>query len=185
MISLFTITKATQKSKGKCQYKMKLAIIAAISENNVIGNKGKIPWHIPEDLKRFKVLTSNHPVIMGRNTYFSILEQLGKPLPNRTNIVLSQDLNFKSDNKITVVRHFPDAVRKASLIGNEMYFIGGKRIYEHALHVASHMHLTLVKGNYNGDTFFPLFNEKEWEEISREKHEKFSFVDFKRKYWKA
>ena len=164
---------------------MKLAIIAAISENNVIGNKGKIPWHISEDLKRFKKLTLNHPVIMGRNTYFSILEQLGKPLPNRTNIVLSNDPNFNSDEQIIVARTLSEAVKKASNLDEQIYFIGGQKVYEQAIKIANYMHLTLVKGIYDGDAFFPKLNSQEWREVFREYHENFSFADYNRKYWHA
>ena len=139
---------------------MDLTIIAAVAKNRVIGNKGKVPWHISEDLKRFKRLTLDHPVIMGRKTYESILERLGHPLDKRTNIVLS-----RHDQKlpgIVTADSIEDAIKKASEYDNTAYVIGGQSVYEKTIHLAERMELTEVHGEFEGDAFFPVINYDEW-----------------------
>lgn len=128
---------------------MLLSIIVAMAKNRVIGNKGKIPWHLPEDLKRFKQLTMGHPIIMGRKTFDSI----GKPLPGRTNIVITRNKQFSAQG---VVRadNLDDAIRKAGG-QNEIFVIGGAEIYREALPRADKIYLTLIEQEFEGDTFFP------------------------------
>jgi dihydrofolate reductase len=128
--------------------------IAAMSLNRVIGAGNKIPWHLPEDFKWFKRMTTGQVIVMGRKTY----ESIGRPLPNRTTIVLSH-----SPLKISGVRVAADLKELSSLegelAGREIFICGGAQVYEQALPLCSDLYLTLVKRNVEGDTFFPKFEE--------------------------
>lgn len=160
-------------------------IIAALArESRVIGKDGKIPWHISADLKRFRELTIPHPIIMGRKTF----ESIGKPLPNRVNIVVSrtQNYNHPDNTWIQTAESLEDAVYTGSIFSEtgKMFIIGGGQIYREALSwymidQISKLYLTLVEGDYQGDTFFPDYSEFQ-KEISREVGEenelKFEFV---------
>lgn len=152
---------------------MEIVIIAAVAENGVIGRAGKLPWHIPEDLKRFKQLTEGHTVIMGRKTF----ESIGKPLSNRTNIVVTRQKNYNS-NDVVAAESIEDALSKCN--GEIVFIIGGQSIFEEALPLADRLEITLVNRVVEGDVYFPLIG-KEWEETSREDHEGFSFVTYLRK----
>jgi dihydrofolate reductase len=136
---------------------MNLTIIVAISENNVIGIENKIPWRIKEDMERFKQLTINHPVIMGRKTYESIPEKF-RPLPNRKNIVLSDTL-VKS-NGIYVARGIGEAM--ALTEDKDSYIIGGAEIYKLFLPLSNKLEITKVHKNFEGDAFFPYVNWMGW-----------------------
>jgi len=127
---------------------MKLILIASLNKNRVIGRDGKIPWHIPEDLQRFKQLTTNHTVLMGRKTF----ESIGKPLLNRRNIVLTS-------SKISNVETFSSLTTALRSLSNEekVFIIGGEKVFTEALPVADELNLTIVKNNENGDTFFPPY----------------------------
>ena len=165
---------------------MKIAIIAAQSINGVIGSKGKIPWQgmLPADLARFKKVTMGYPVIMGRVTY----ESIGRPLPGRTNIVLSNNPRF-SANGCTVVCSLEQSIGTARETGKERAFIiGGEKVYEQALPKASEIFLTVVSHHFEGDTRFPVFPLTEWENTEEENHQPdgrnlfpYSFFVFKRK----
>ena len=129
---------------------MKLIIIAAIARNRVIGSKGKLPWHIPEDLARFKQLTTGHVVIMGRKTF----DSLDNPLPNRTNIVITSRV-------INGVKSYPSLSFALQALKNEkeVFVIGGGRVYADALKSADELRLTLVDREVAGDTYFPPYQE--------------------------
>jgi dihydrofolate reductase len=129
---------------------MKLIIIAAIARNRVIGKDGKLPWHIPEDLARFKQLTIGHTVIMGRKTF----DSLGHPLPYRTNIVITSRV-------INGVKSFPSLEFALEALKNEteVFVIGGGRVYADALKYADELRLTMVEKEVAGDTFFPPYQE--------------------------
>lgn len=145
---------------------MKISIIVAIAENNVIGNNGKIPWHSSEDLKHFKKLTTGHHILMGKSTF----ESMGKPLPNRTNIILSRDHDLKIEGA-TVFQDLGDAIRFAQeRKESELFIIGGQQIYEFALPIAEKIYETLILERYEGDTFFPELPEDKWKETSREEY---------------
>ncbi len=145
---------------------MTISIIAAIAENNVIGNNNDLIWHISEDLKRFKKLTSGHTIIMGRKTYESLPF---KPLPKRKNIVISRkdDLYFEG----AIVVKNPEEALKECKDEDEIFICGGATIYNHFLNIADKMFLTKVHQEFEGDTFFPEIDYYEWE--LKSKSEKF------------
>lgn len=159
---------------------MKKIILAAVAKNGVIGKDGKLPWHFSEDLKRFKHVTMGNPVIMGSITYRSIVDRIGKPLPGRTNIVLSFEPIDVPDDVINV-HSIPDAFKSAENTGADRCFIiGGASIYEQTMELADRLDLTEVKAEYDGDTFFPDWNRDEWKEVSRKEHDEFDFVEYVR-----
>jgi dihydrofolate reductase len=162
---------------------MSIKLICAISKNNVIGNENKLPWNLSEDLKRFKKLTSNNLVVMGRKTFDSI----GRPLPNRKNIVLSNNLNLKIDG--VEVFNSPDEVislYKEIPEKKDMYIIGGTFVYKLFLEYCDYLYITYVDKNFEGDAFFPKIDWKAWnltrEEEKYDENEKlkYFFRDYKR-----
>lgn len=162
-----------------------VSIIAAIAKNNVIGNRNQIPWYLPADLAHFKALTLNHSVIMGRKTYESIITRLGKPLPERQNIVVTSQPNFQAPGCV-VAHSLTEALEKISAT-DEIFIIGGASLYITALSIATRLYLTEVDAEIPGDTFFPAWNKKDWQlekEIFRSRDEKnpydIIFRDFKR-----
>ncbi len=149
---------------------MIVSLIAAASENNVIGVHGVLPWKLPADLKRFKELTSGHPIIMGRKTY----ESIGRPLPNRRNIVVTHRKDLQIEG-YDVVASMKEALRLASSFqlpasSSEIFVIGGGEIYRQALPLAHRIYLTRVHASIEGDTFFPEVPMDEWREVSREEY---------------
>lgn len=129
-------------------------IIVAIGENRAIGKNNRLLWHIPEDLQRFKKLTSGHPVIMGRKTF----ESIGRPLPNRTNIVVTHDKNFTAEG-IIITHSLKEAIEKAKEYDqSEIFIIGGGNIYEQAIPLADKLYLTIVHKKVEADTFFPDYS---------------------------
>ena len=148
-----------------------ITIIAGIAKNNVIGNKGELPWHISEDLKRFKQLTLRKPVIMGRVTYESILKFLGGPLPDRKNIVVTSNPNFKAEQGVIVANSINEAIEKAKEFGDNIFVIGGEKIYEQTLPLADKLEITKIWKDYDGDVFFPEINENEWRRVLKEDKE--------------
>ncbi len=155
-----------------------IILIASVSENNVIGNKGNLPWHISDDLKRFKQLTLNHPVIMGRKTFESILKVFGKPLPGRTNIVVTRDKNYQSPGCI-IKNSIEEGIKEAKKLDKDIYIIGGQNIYEQSIDFADRLEITKIHKNYEGDAFFPKIG-KEWKETKREDKDGFSFITYQR-----
>jgi dihydrofolate reductase len=154
---------------------MKLIIIAAIANNRVIGKNGSLPWHIPEDLARFKQLTTGHTVLMGRKTY----DSLERPFPNRVNIVITS-------NVINGVRSYPSLEFALQALHNEkkVFVIGGGRLFADALKFADELRLTLVDREVEGDTFFPPYVEyvqKNFHLVQEEANIGFSFVHYIRK----
>lgn len=129
-----------------------IALIVAHDKNRVIGNKGVIPWNIEGEKQRFKELTTGNVVIMGRKTY----EEIGRPLPNRTTIVISNTKNFDSDSCFTA-KSLTEALKMAS--GRDIYIAGGARLYKEALDLVDVMYITEIDGVFEGDTYFPIFDE--------------------------
>jgi dihydrofolate reductase len=156
-----------------------ISIVAAIGRNREIGHGNELLWHIPDDLKRFKSLTSGHPVIMGRKTF----ESIGKPLPNRTNIVITRDKNWRHEGA-KVAHSLEDAIATASLIDPEIFIIGGAQIYEQALPHADRLYLTLIDDSKEGDAFLPpyehLFTKKVFEEKREWNGLAYTWVDLER-----
>ena len=144
-----------------------ITIIAAIGNNNVLGKDNQLLWHLPKDLKHFKSLTEHHPVIMGRKTY----ESIGKPLPNRTNIVISRKENWFQEG-ILIVSSIKEAIKFAKKIDENIFIIGGGNIYEQTMDFADRLEITQVKADFEADTFFPKINEKIWMKTREECHEK-------------
>ena len=148
---------------------MILSLIAAASENNVIGKDGKLPWSLPDDLRHFHDLTLGHPVIMGRKTYESIPHDR-RPLRDRLNIILTHREAVQFPGCI-VVSSFPDAIRVAEETGvPEALVMGGEQVYRLALPVARRVYLTLVHAHIEGDAYFPAIDPLQWKEVSREEH---------------
>ena len=142
-----------------------ISMIVAMSDNNVIGKDGDQPVYISADLKRFKDLTTGHAVIMGRKTFKAIVNRLGKPLPNRTNIVISRTL--KPGDGYTVATSLNEALAKTSS-NEEVFIIGGGTVYQEAFGHADRIYLTQVDANVDGDVFFPAINKGEWQQLKRE-----------------
>lgn len=141
---------------------MTVTIIAALGRNRVIGKNNRMPWHISDDLKRFKTLTLGHPVIMGRKTY----ESLGRPLPGRDSIVVTHSPDFSAPACRVV--HSVEAALAAAGGTGEVFVIGGAEIYALALPLADRLQLTEVDAAIDGDAYFPDFDRSAWREVSRE-----------------
>lgn len=146
-----------------------IAIVAALSENSVIGLNGRLPWNIPEDLHRFRELTSGQTVIMGRKTFESINS---KPLKNRYNIIVSNTLKT---NKAHVVPDLETAF-KVSPPDKDIYIIGGSDLYKEGIQYCNYMYLTVIHKDMVGDTFFPDFDENNWTAVEMIAGNEFSFV---------
>ena len=144
-----------------------ISAIAAMSINRVIGKDNQLPWHLPADLKHFKNLTTGHPILMGRKTY----ESIGKPLPNRTNLIMSQNSDFQAAGCITVQSIQEVLAQPAVINSEELFIIGGAHIYQLWLAEITRIYLTLVKETFDGDAFFPELNSNDWREIAREQHQ--------------
>jgi len=143
---------------------MKISLIAAVAENRVIGRDGAMPWRLSGDLKHFKAITMGKPIIMGRKTF----QSLGKPLPGRTNIVITRDQGFEAEG--VTVTHSLDAAMKAAEQedAGEAMIIGGGEIYALAFDRADRFYLTEVHALPEGDAFFPDYDKAEWEETTRD-----------------
>lgn len=158
---------------------MSLTLIVAASENNIIGNKGDLPWDIPEDRRRFRNLTFGHPVIQGRKTYESIVKRLGNPLSGRQNIVISSgELN---DERVIVAHYVGEALALAQKFDRDVYVIGGESVYIKFFNLADRIDLTRVHKDVGGDAYFPEIKDEEWKEVRREEREGFSFLTYTRK----
>jgi len=144
-----------------------ISLVLARADNGVIGNAGGLPWRLPDDMRRFKALTMGKPVVMGRKTWDSLPR---KPLPGRTNIVVTRDARFSAEG--AVVAHTLDAAmaRAQSENPEEIAIIGGAQIYAAALPRATRIHLTEVHADVEGDTHMPGFDKKIWRETAREDH---------------
>jgi dihydrofolate reductase len=143
----------------------RIALVLAMADNGVIGAKGAIPWRIADDMRRFKAITIGKPIVMGRKTWESLPK---KPLPGRTNIVITRDRAFRAAGA-TVVHSLDEAIARAeSENPEEIMIVGGARIYLAALPRADVVHLTQVHGDFEGDARMPPFDHKFWRETARE-----------------
>lgn len=158
-----------------------IALIAALARNRAIGLAGRMPWHLPDDLKRFKQLTLGHAVIMGRKTY----ESIGRPLPGRANLIVSRRLTTPPAG-CEVYDSLQQALASRAAAG-AVFVIGGGEIYALALPLARRMFLTHIDADFPGDTFFPPFDASQWRETARITHRHagappfdYAFVDYER-----
>ena len=142
-----------------------VTLIVAVADNGVIGRANSLPWHLPEDLKRFKRLTMGKPMIMGRKTF----ESIGKPLPGRLNIVVTRDTNYRREG-VEVVSGMDEAL-EAAAGAPEVMVIGGAELFRAFLPRAGRLHLTRVHGKIEGDVVWPALDMRQWEVIERERHE--------------
>jgi dihydrofolate reductase len=160
-----------------------ITLVLAMADNGVIGDRGAIPWRIPADMRRFKALTMGKPIVMGRKTWDSFPK---KPLPGRTNIVITRDKSFAAAGAV-VVHSFDEALaRAAAEKADEITIIGGAEIYRAALPRAGRIELTEVHGNIQGDTRMETFDPATWREVAREDHSTgdglgFSYVTLERR----
>ncbi|RMF05826.1 dihydrofolate reductase [Candidatus Woesearchaeota archaeon] len=155
--------------------KKRVSIIAAMTRDRVIGKDNRLLWHIPEDLRNFKRITSGNIVIMGRKTF----ESIGRPLPNRTNIVISRTMPEREG--VIVCRSIPEALDEAEKHEGEIFIIGGANIYEQFMPLADRLLISLVEGSYEGDAFFPEIDDKEWEPVESKRHHGFEFMIFEKR----
>ena len=139
-----------------------LSLIAAIARNRTIGLNNTLPWHLPEDLRHFRALTTGHHIIMGRKTY----ESLGRLLPERSTVIVTHNTEYAIDG--AVVAHTLEQALEASAGDDEAFIIGGARLYQDGLKLAQKMYITEIDSDFAGDVFFPEFDLAEWQEIRRE-----------------
>jgi dihydrofolate reductase len=143
---------------------MQVTIVVAASTNNVIGRQGKLPWRLPEDLRRFRQLTMGKPIVMGRRTYDSI----GRPLPGRRNIVISRRRGLRIDG--CTVAQSPDEALSLADGADEVMIVGGERVYEGFLPQTDRIHMTRVHASIEGDAFFPELRPGDWQVVSSEEY---------------
>ena len=145
---------------------MKLSVLAALSENRVIGHRGRLPWRLPDEMRHVKQLSMGHCLLMGRKTF----ESIGRPLPGRTTIVVTRNPDFARQD-VLVARDLDAALTTAEERGDDEAFVfGGETIYRLALPRADRLYLTRIHAELEGDAFFPDFDEREWELVSETEH---------------
>lgn len=141
-----------------------LSIIVAIAENNVIGKDNKLIWHLSEDLKRFKDLTTGHTIIMGRKTF----ESLGRVLPNRKHIVLTHNTDYNIDDENVEIVHSIEELQEYIDDDNENFVIGGALIYRMLIEYCKKLYITKINKTFEGDAFFPKIDDSKWKIVSEE-----------------
>ena len=158
---------------------MIISLMAAMSQNRVIGRDQKLPWHLPQDLKRFNAMTKGHVVGMGRKTF----ESIGKVLPQRTNIIITRQKNYKVEGGIVV-----DSLEKALApyrdTDEEIFILGGGEIFSQTINQADRIYLTEIKKDFDGDSFFPQIDPSQFQIVKKEDHSDpmpFSYLDYARK----
>lgn len=160
-----------------------ITLIAAIAKNNALGKDNDLIWHLPADLKRFKQVTSGYHILMGRNTF----ESIGKPLPNRTSIIITRSNDYFKDGCL-IANSLEEAIELTE--GNDAFIIGGAQIYKHALekYLVDRLDITIVHEEFEADAFFPEIDMKVWKEVAREDFKAddknkydYSFVSYTRK----
>ncbi len=158
-----------------------ISIIVAVAENGVIGSGNQMPWHISEDLRHFKAITTGHPVVMGRKTF----ESLGRPLPNRTNVVITRNPDYAAEGAV-IAGSLEEALAMFPA-GEEIFVIGGGEIYRQAMDCADRLYITMIGVPFDGDTCFPSIDTGNWRETWREEHPRgekfphpFQFVNYEK-----
>lgn len=153
---------------------MKIHVIAAVTKEGVIGTQHGLPWHIPDDLKLFKKQTTGKTILMGRTTF----ETIGRPLPNRHNIVL--DTERRPLEKVSVCGNLEEALILAAQLAEELYVIGGASVYRQMLPKTDVLHLSHIRKNYPGDVYFPYYDKSQWQETGREEFDEFVAIRYER-----
>lgn len=138
-----------------------ISLLVAMDKNRLIGKDNQLPWHLPADLAYFKKVTMGHPIIMGRKTF----ESIGRPLPGRTNIILTRNQNYEIEG-CEVMRSIDDVKKMDEKMNEELFVIGGAEIFKEVLPFADRLYITKIEEVFEGDAFFPEINDNEWEEIS-------------------
>ncbi len=157
---------------------MPVTIVAAVARNGVIGVDGGLPWHLPDDLRRFKALTLGHVLVMGRKTY----ESIGRPLPGRTTVVVTRNAAWDAGSEeVVVAPGLEEAVRAATAIDDEVFVVGGAQVYADALPLTDRLELTLVDDEPDGDTTFPAVEWDDWVEVGREHGDGLAYVTYERR----
>ena len=156
-----------------------ISLIFAMDINNLIGKDNDLPWHYSEDLKYFKNVTTGKKVIMGENTFYSIYNRIGKPLPNRENYVatLSEDFNYPGVNVVNDLITFLETIKRDS---EEYFVIGGKKIYELSLPYADRLYITHINKAYEGNIYFPKINYSNYNKIKSDKVGELDFCIYER-----
>ncbi|WP_299154626.1 dihydrofolate reductase [uncultured Christiangramia sp.] len=163
-----------------------ITMIAAVAENNALGKDNDLVWHLPDDFKRFKRLTSGHHIIMGRKTF----ESFPKLLPDRTHVIITRKKDYSPEN--TIVVHSMEDALKVSKLDDEAFIIGGGEIYKMGMEHADRIELTRVHGEFEADTHFPEIDKSEWEIVKDQFHDKdekhdysFTYLTYERKQKKS
>ncbi len=160
--------------------KNNISLIVALAKNNVIGLNNTLPWHLPEDLKHFRALTTGHHIIMGRKTY----ESLGRLLPDRTTVIVTRNNDYQVDGAL--IAHSLDAAIALCENDDEVFVIGGAELYQVGIKLANKLYITELELDVPGDAYFPAYDVAEWQESSREAHTSaqgllFSYITYIRK----
>ena len=150
-------------------------ILVAMTEDRLIGQNGSIPWHLPEELKLFRELTVGHTVVMGRKTFQSI----GRPLPDRRNIVISRTLS--SAEGAILCPDLTEALRETEIYGGKVFFIGGRQLYAETLPLSQFLRISWIPGKYEGSIYFPEFDLKDWIEVTATEYPQFRHVLYRRR----
>jgi dihydrofolate reductase len=143
-----------------------ISAVVAMSEDRVIGKDNQLPWRLPADLRHFKSLTTGNPIVMGRKTY----ESIGKPLPNRTNIICTRNPEYSAPGCIVVTSAL-QAIHSIAEDSSQIFIIGGAEIYQLFMPMIERIYLTIVHHVFDGDAYFPELDSSRWNEISRSSHE--------------
>jgi len=160
-------------------------MIAAIGKNRELGVRNELLWRIPDDLKRVRALTMGHPLVMGRKTFDSIIAMVGKPLPGRTSVVVTRDMDWKHEGAV-VAHSIEEGIEAAKQApgGKEVFIFGGAQIYAEALPLADKLYLTLIDDSKEGDSFFPPYEDEFTKTVANEAREheglKYRWIDLER-----
>jgi dihydrofolate reductase len=157
---------------------MSFSLIAAVADNNCIGKNNKIPWNVPEDFQYFKKMTLGKTCLMGQATFESILGYLCKPLPGRQTVVLTLKKDFIAPEGVRIFHSLDEAFDK--LKNEDVFICGGASIYRQTINLSDTLYITEIHQSPSGDTFFPEIDKNIWKEVSREDHNGFSFVIYKK-----
>lgn len=155
-----------------------LSIIAAVADNNIIGIKNGLPWDLPEDLKRFKEITTGKTVLMGRNTFLSIMNILKKPFPGRTNVVISNLPNDVVPEGVLLYNDLEQALKDLS--DKDVFVVGGAMIFSQMINRVDKLYITHIHKSPEGDVSFPKIDPNIWKNVWEEKHDGFTFVNYER-----